>query len=456
MKTSSLPFSITKPSDRSYYYVAFKNEKTGRYSTKISTRQKVKSEAVKTAYDWYVNGIPQKDKTINIEKMTVFESVKNTDFSSDDAESLIKILKKKGLIKSAVITGSKQDIELEQFMLDFWTFDKSPYVKEKLRKNHSIHRRYVARQYGAVKNYWVPHFRGYLLGSLTKTSINEFMAGFEESDLSASGKNGIIRAGTIALKWAYEKELIEHDITNGLTWFAGMSQERNILTPEIARAVFSMQWHDERAKLANMLAMVTGLRAGEIQGLRIRDMRADCLNVQHSWNLADGLKVTKNKEHRIVELPFPSIMQGLVQLAELNPWNEGIDGYIFFSPKKAHKPIEATMWLKALRQALQAIGMSETEAKQIDFHSWRHYFTTYMREKVNEKVLRGQTGHKTVPMLEHYSDHRLPGDKNQLQQAQIEAFGILCLPINTNRKFCHPEILDYSSKPYLNIKTGAV
>ena len=42
-----------------------------------------------------------------------------------------------------------------------------------------------------------------------------------------------------------------------------------------AAAIFKVQWKDERARLANMLAMVTGMRAGEIQGLRVQNLGKD-------------------------------------------------------------------------------------------------------------------------------------------------------------------------------------
>jgi hypothetical protein len=87
----------------------------------------------------------------------------------------------------------------------------------------------------------------------------------ETAAISAQWKNSVIKAGTIALKWAYRKEIIEKDIAQGITWFSGKCAERHILSPELAEAVFKMQWIDERSRLANMLAMVTGLRAGKFK-----------------------------------------------------------------------------------------------------------------------------------------------------------------------------------------------
>jgi len=113
---------------------------------------------------------------------------------------------------------------------------------------------------------------------------------------------------------AFHRGMIDADVSSGHTKFSGGAAERQILTPELAAVVFRVPWNDERARLANMLAMVAGMRAGEIQGLRVQDLGKDCLYVRHSWNFMDGLKTTKNNECRTVEVPFPAIIQDLLNL----------------------------------------------------------------------------------------------------------------------------------------------
>jgi integrase len=216
--------------------------------------------------------------------------------------------------------------------------------------------------------------------------------------------------------------MIDKDVTLGITWFAGKAAERQILSPELAAAIFKVQWKDEQARLANMLAMVTGMRAGEIQGLRVQDLGKDCLYIKHSWNRMDGLKTTKTNESRTVELPFPVLIQDLLNLAATNPYGQGLDGYVFWAGKLASKPMEATLFSDGLREALIQTGMSKESAKAYTFHGWRHYFTAYMRERVNEKILQQQTGHKTLVMLNHYSGHRIAGDREKMQAAQRETF----------------------------------
>jgi integrase len=45
-----------------------------------------------------------------------------------------------------------------------------------------------------------------------------------------------------------------------------------------------------------------------------------------------------------------------------------------------------------------------------------------MRNRIDEKLLQKQTGHKSLIMLDHYSDHVLASDRERIQQARRETF----------------------------------
>jgi integrase len=75
-----------------------------------------------------------------------------------------------------------------------------------------------------------------------------------------------------------------------------------------------------------------------------------------------------------------------------------------------------------LRDALKKIGFSEDEAAKYLFHGWRHFFTSYMVRKLDKKLLKTQTGHKTDIMIARYSDHELIGDKELIQSMERETF----------------------------------
>ena len=463
-----LPFSVFKKNDRRFFSVSFKNEQTGEYLPPISTRKESKSDAIQTAFDWLRNGIPKQGEIINSKKYSLRDMAKESDITKADAEFICKELQRRGFLKSYVFENSKQAIDFVSYLTDFWDWEKSPYIKERLRRNHGLHKRYATEMSCTINRYWLPFFRSKTLGEINRQDIEAFIAYLEslpekakkeqeEIDkalqeenqkkpkrknaaqkkrrivrypTSAKRKNTIIQAGTIPLKWAFQKEMLDKDIVSGITWFSGKGKERQILTPELTKALFNVAWKDERSRLANILAMITGMRAGEIQGLKIQDLGQDCLYVKHSWNFQDGLKTTKNNESRIVEVPFPGLMQDLIEMAKSNPHGYNMDSFVFWAEKNPDKPIEQDIFRRDLKDALKKAGLNQESIKAYTFHGWRHYFTAYMRPRINEKLLQSQTGHKTLEMLNHYAGHRIAGDRERLRQAQIETFGNL-LPDTT-------------------------
>ncbi|MDR2587962.1 MAG: site-specific integrase [Spirochaetales bacterium] len=437
-RKTHLPFSIFRRTGNRFFYVSFKNPKTGEYLPAISTRQETEKKAITQAFEWLKDGIPRRGEVIPLKKYSLRDMAREADVSPEDCLFICGELKRRGLLKSFVLAETPAAIPFADFLDNFWDYDNSPYIKEKLRKNHGIHKRYTAEMRATAGKYWLPFFAGKMLGEITRQDLEGFMSHIETyggeagaGPKSAKRKNGIVKAGTIALKWAYSKELIDKDIARGITFFSGKAAERLILTPELAAALFRVEWKDSRARLANMLAMVTGMRAGEIQGLRVEDLGQDCLYVRHSWNVIDGLKTTKNNESRRVEIPFPGLIQELIDLARRNPHRPRMAGYVFWAEKLPDKPMEQDIFRRELQAALLKIGLDKEAAKVYTFHGWRHYFTAYMRDRVNEKLLQSQTGHKSLSMLEHYAGHIISGDRERIRAAQQAAFGGL-LPETTD------------------------
>jgi len=419
----NLPFSVFKRAGRPCYLVAFKNEETGEYYPAISTRQKNESEAVKTAFAWLRDGIPQKRMPVKVQVQAM--SLKDTARkikTKAEAEILIEEMKRLGWIKSYVLieTPAAQDFAL--FLSDFWDWDKSAYISEKRRKNHGIHRAHCIQQGRAAALYWVPFFKGRILGDITAADVDAFINHMGGLPLSAGWKNSVILAGTKPLRWAFSKGKIEADPTRGHILYSGEERERQILSPAAATAAFRIEWKDERAKLANMLAAVTGMRLGEIIALRLQDLGPDCLYVRGAWGRADGLKLPKNNKPRTVELPFPDLLQGLIRQAQQNPWGVSPDSFVFWTEYKDGIPMQGQQFVKGLRAALVKSGFSESEAGQYVFHGWRHFYTTYLMGKLEKKLLKSQTGHLTDEMLDHYGEHQTESDRKTIQATTVKTF----------------------------------
>jgi integrase len=302
------------------------------------------------------------------------------------------------------------------------------------------------KQGQAIVRYWEPFFVGRYLGDITASDIDAFINHMGDMPVSAARKNVVIKAGTKPLRWAFSKGKIEKDPTRGHIMFAGEQRKRDILSPTAAAAAFRAVWKDDRAKLANMLAAVTGMRSGEILALRFQDLGHDCLYVRGSWNRADKIKLPKNNETRTVEIPFPDLMNGLIELAKQNPWGVSPDSFVFWAETKKDIPMRGGMFVEGLRDALIQIGFSKDEAAKYMFHGWRHFFTSYLFRKLDKKLLKSQTGHRTDVMLSHYADHRTDGDREIIQATERETFAGL-LPERSN-------VLVFKKEPLAEVTCG--
>jgi hypothetical protein len=131
---AKLPFSVFRRAGRRFYYVAFKNEKTGEYLPAISTKQETESRAVSTAFQWLKDGIPRRGESVPLHKYSLRDMTREADISKADCEFICKELKRRGLLKSFVMSESKQSVDFAEYLLNFWDWEKSDYIRERLRK----------------------------------------------------------------------------------------------------------------------------------------------------------------------------------------------------------------------------------------------------------------------------------------------------------------------------------
>ena len=411
-----LPFSLTVRGDSPVYYVRFRNEQTGKFMSWISTKEKNYNRALRKAWDLYNN---QSDK---IDQLSYYDTLRKSDYTAEDVLHFLEDFQRKGFLTGFVLNDSSiANTPALQWLVDFWNPDSSDYLKEKHRKGQSVHRKHRENSAAFILRHWSEIIGEKKLGELTRQDIQKQFNRLDTLPLNGNTKNHILRAVLTPLKWAYNNELLCRDLSRGWIMYKAEYKKRSILTMEMARSVFRVEWGNNMARLASMLSMCTGMRCGEILALTADDLGENCVYVRHSYNMKDGLKSTKNGEERTVFVYFPYIMEQLRILAETNPYKNGA-GFIFWG-LLPDKPIDCNVFRKFFRRALVAAGMSQEDAKKMTFHAWRHFYTTYMADKVNQKALQSQTGHKTQIMLEHYADHQTREDALVIMNAQAEVFG---------------------------------
>ncbi|MCR5761900.1 MAG: site-specific integrase [Treponema sp.] len=137
---------------------------------------------------------------------------------------------------------------------------------------------------------------------------------------------------------------------------------------DIENKIMSIGWENDAAKLANKVAMHMGMRAGEIQGLRVKDIQDDGIHVNHSWSRYVGIKSCKNGEAREIPIPISkSLKEELLNYAKFNPWDNGPEAFIFFAQKPG-MPMNEKGWGKYLRRALREIGYEKPDEICLNLH----------------------------------------------------------------------------------------
>ncbi len=413
-----LPFSLTSRANSPYYYVRFRNERTGSFMAWISTKEKNYSRALRKAWDMYNH------KSEELEELSFYDTIRKSKYTKEDVQQFLEDFQRKGFLSGYVLNdGGILNEPALNWLIDFWNPEKSEYLREKKRKGQTVHVKHTENSAQFIKKHWTEILGEKKLGELSRKDIQTQFNRLDTLDLNGNTKNHIIRSVLTPLKWAYNNELLARDISRGWIMYKTVYQRRVILTMEMARNVFRVQWDNDMARLASMLAMVTGLRLGEILALTADDIGENFIHVRHSFNKKDGLKCTKNGDERKVYIPFDFILDQLRNYAAMNPHENGA-GYIFWG-LLPDRPVDQNIFRKFFRRALEKAGMSKEDVKQITFHAWRHFYTTYMADKVNQKALQSQTGHKTQIMLEHYAAHQTAEEAVLIMDAQEQIFGAL-------------------------------
>jgi integrase len=262
---------------------------------------------------------------------------------------------------------------------------------------------------GLVRNYWRPYFGDSIkIQDLDFPTLNDFFFYLHtEKQLSGATVNKAINCGSRAMRYLFENKKIDSNPMAGIERFNPQQVKRGIPTESEVRQLLNLEWSNHFYKLAFKLGIFCGLRAGEVSGLRVcdLDLKEDIIHVNHSWNDVDGLKPPKNSDVRNLPIDHETLLELYAQ-ARKNP-QFSRTSYVFFSSVKTEQPVWPSCYIDGLCDALEKIGISETERKErnIVFHSLRHFCATTLSQRAYLKMVQAILGHKTEIMTKHYSDH---------------------------------------------------
>jgi integrase len=409
------------------YYVEFIDKASGEKMSARSTGETDKTKAIVKAELWKVNGIPtgRMRKIRKLEEAAgieaVIRSIRKSELNSDDALRIISTLKSMGLVDIAAVKNTGRGaVNFAQFLADFWDFDKSEYIRDRLAHGYRFSRRYAYECLKRVNSELSPYFGDKKLNLITTDDLKKLSNQLADRGLATSTINQILLCACTPLKYAFNQKYIASNPCQGLTKFSITNKERGILTEEEAAAIFAVDWTDRRAFVASLVAATTGARQGECLALRRSDIGEDTINIAHSYSSMDGLKCPKNGHKRVVPL-LPEVRAALLDLLNDNP-HAGIDDPFIFFSLQPDKPCDPKFILEGLKEALQKINV-DFKGRNITYHSWRHFFCSKITEKIDGEKVAKVSGHLSESVFKKYADHIEEKNIKDVGTAAAQAFG---------------------------------
>ncbi len=369
-----------------------------------------KRKKQKNSY-WYVcyldrsSGKQMTAKSIDVLK----EKLGMGDFKSVTRRDEAVIIAQKAL-ENGIVFSSESNMLFIDYCLSFWDWDNSEYIKLRNAANPGS----IGKEYAHNMTFFLKkHVEKYIppkqkLCSIQTRHLDDIITSLSEDANLASGTIQLVALSfTLPLKEAYRKNLISSNPANRMMKIVRVEKERGCFThEECIRILEYLRNHKDEIYpsyyLAIVLALITGMRSGEIRALNIEDIEKSKfeglwkINIVRSLSPYTGLKGTKSKYDRAALIP-----ESLKNEIFLNADEDGIA-----LPSKWGGYISSPTLRNFFYEILEQIGIGEAERKEanLTFHSLRHSFSTLGRDSnISQEDRMVVLGHKSKEVNDRYT-----------------------------------------------------
>jgi len=185
---------------------------------------------------------------------------------------------------------SRERVRLVDVADGFYAWPDGAYATDRKAAGKRISERQCREKRHAIDLHVLPEFGDQRLTEISKGKIRELRNALFSSGLSGGTINKTLFALRAILEYTAEQSLLQSIPQVELA--ADRQKRRGILTPEEVAVLSALTWADKRCYVANLLAAGSGLRAGEVIGVRHSCVHPQYIEVTHSWSVR-GLKSTK-------------------------------------------------------------------------------------------------------------------------------------------------------------------
>lgn len=313
-------------------------------------------------------------------------------------------------LERGILGGKTDRVCFADYCLSFWDYDNSMYIKRRnSMKEGSIGREYANNMYFFLKRDVLPLLPVKLPISEVRTRDLDGIVDhlLVERKLSSGTVQLVTLSFSIPLKEAYREGLISSNPVERMVKVVRTERERGAFSmDECIRIMNALDEAKERLYpsyyLAMILALVTGMRSGEVRALNEKDISSSSfpglslITVRHSISPYSGLKCTKGKYDRNVLIP--------TELADALVANKDGNGLLLPSIYGGYmsSPTLREQFYRIMEKA--GIDRDERERRNLTFHSLRHTFSTLGRDMdISQEDRMLVLGHRSREVNDRYT-----------------------------------------------------
>ena len=306
------------------------------------------------------------------------------------------------LFRDGLLIPEQKVPTFSEFSNGWWEFETCRYIKWR-----QLHEPFTKGTVDIHKNNFNNHIKDYFakyrLDEITPDVIERWLLSQSEKDLKASTVNLQFKTLRLMIGEAFRQKIIKVNPCKEVKDVKSEDVEREILTVEEVQKLFPADWtsiwQDSVIYKAHRLAACTGVRIGELRGLRGEFVFDDYIYITGQFTRDGYVPNTKTKHNRNIPIS-PVMRQELEELIQINK-----NGYVF-SDDGGITPVTTSRIYRQFDRALELIGISHEDKlkRNLSFHAWRHFFNTLLRmSNVSDSKVQSVTGHRSMRMTEHYT-----------------------------------------------------
>ncbi|MFN0091574.1 MAG: tyrosine-type recombinase/integrase [Acidimicrobiales bacterium] len=292
--------------------------------------------------------------------------------------------------------------------------------------------------YREVYDNWLRDHIGHMKAAgLDGAALDNAFGRMRRGGMSDSRMNNARALISGAYKWGQRHHKVPVNPVDRFELPTSSSAPKPTATPELdelLRLLNGAEDHDPELAPVLKLGATTGMRRGELSGLRRDRLRLDRreLVVDTAINDAGGIvveKPTKTKRNRTVSLDPVTIsllrqhLADMDQRAAICAVTVPEDGFVFSLDPTCRTPMRPELMTRRMRQLRKALGIrpGEFDATILALRKWTS--TELMDAGFNPSTVSGRQGHTVQVMLAHYSTRRRSADQAAAQHLGNKVHG---------------------------------